>query len=80
MPWLQGKVEMELELITMEEAETKPAGSGREEPNANPTLEPPKSVQFSTLQLTDSLCLVVLCDLALLLLVTQSVLSILMCK
>ena len=38
---------MELELITVEEAETKPAGSGREEPNANPTLDPPKSVLFT---------------------------------
>ena len=47
MSWLQGKVEMELELITAEEAETKPAGSGREEPNANPTLDPPKSVLFT---------------------------------
>ena len=41
---LQGKVEMELELISEQEAETRPAGTGREEPNANPTLEPPKSV------------------------------------
>ena len=40
-------MELELELITAEEAETKPAGSGREEPNANPTLDPPKSVLFT---------------------------------
>ncbi|XP_048584840.1 myoferlin isoform X2 [Nematostella vectensis] len=38
---LTGKVEMALELLTREEAEAKPAGRGREEPNQNPTLEEP---------------------------------------
>ncbi len=33
---------MELEILTEEEALAKPAGRGREEPNQNPTLEPPK--------------------------------------
>ena len=39
---LQGKLEMTLELLTQQEAEEKPAGSGRDEPNMNPTLDPPK--------------------------------------
>jgi len=33
---------MALELLTKDEAATKPAGRGREEPNQNPTLEEPK--------------------------------------
>lgn len=36
-----GKLEMELELLTEEAAKLKPAGFGRNEPNANPHLEPP---------------------------------------
>lgn len=43
---LQGKVEMELELVTELEAEQRPAGKGREDPNMNPTLEEPKSVPY----------------------------------
>ena len=39
---LQGKVEMTIELLTKEEAEVKPAGKARDEPNQNPTLDPPK--------------------------------------
>ncbi len=38
----QGKVEIELEILTEEEARERPAGHGREEPNENPKLEPPK--------------------------------------
>lgn len=38
---LTGKVEMAIELLTCEEAEGKPAGKGRDEPNQNPTLEEP---------------------------------------
>ena len=38
----QGKVEMEIELVTAEEAEERPAGQGQEEPNMNPKLDPPK--------------------------------------
>jgi len=38
---LTGKVEMAIELLTKEEAEGKPAGKGRDEPNQNPTLEEP---------------------------------------
>jgi len=33
---------MEIELITAEEAEVRPAGKARDEPNMNPTLEEPK--------------------------------------
>lgn len=38
----QGKVEMTLELLTEKEAEERPAGKGREEPNMNPVLKPPE--------------------------------------
>ena len=39
---LTGKIEMELELLTEEDAIAKPAGKAREEPNLNPELAPPK--------------------------------------
>ena len=35
---------MTLETLTKAEAEAKPAGEGREDPNKNPTLEEPKYV------------------------------------
>lgn len=38
----QGKVEMTLEVMPKTEAELKPAGEGREDPNKNPTLDEPK--------------------------------------
>lgn len=38
---LQGKLELSLELLSEKEAEERPAGKGREEPNAYPTLQPP---------------------------------------
>lgn len=38
---LAGKLEMTLELLTKQEAEEKPAGKGRDEPNQNPKLDPP---------------------------------------
>ena len=40
----QGKVEMELEVLTKEDAEAKPAGRARDEPNENPRLKPPECV------------------------------------
>ena len=43
--WFQGKLEMTLELLSKQEVEENPAGQGREEPNQNPTLDPPKCVQ-----------------------------------
>ena len=39
---LKGKIELELEILTEEEAREKPAGRAREEPNDNPTLEAPQ--------------------------------------
>ena len=38
----QGKLEMTLEIMKRAEAEAKPAGLGRDEPNKNPPLEEPK--------------------------------------
>lgn len=38
----QGKLEAEIELLTKEEALQRPAGKGRDEPNANPHLDKPK--------------------------------------
>ncbi|XP_074642408.1 myoferlin-like [Tubulanus polymorphus] len=49
---LTGKVEMELELVSEEEAKERPAGCAREEPNANPTLDPPKRPETSFLWFT----------------------------
>ena len=43
-PFVQGKVEMTLELLTENEVAEKPAGKGREEPNAHPRLDEPKYV------------------------------------
>jgi len=40
--FFQGKVEMELEIVTEAEAEKKPVAVARDEPNQHPTLEPPK--------------------------------------
>uniref|UniRef100_A0A3Q2YKB9 Myoferlin n=1 Tax=Hippocampus comes TaxID=109280 RepID=A0A3Q2YKB9_HIPCM len=39
---LAGKVEMTLEIVEEKEMEERPAGKGREEPNMNPRLEPPR--------------------------------------
>lgn len=49
---LAGKIEMELELLTQEEAESRPAGSAREDPNENPHLEPPKRPETSFMWFT----------------------------
>ncbi|XP_037547290.1 myoferlin [Nematolebias whitei] len=38
---LGGKVEMSLEIVTEAEADERPAGKGRDEPNMNPKLDPP---------------------------------------
>lgn len=40
--FLQGKVEMTLEIVEEKEMEERPAGKGRDEPNMNPKLESPK--------------------------------------
>lgn len=42
-PWApQGKLELSLELLTAREAEERPVGKGREEPNKHPTLPEPR--------------------------------------
>uniref|UniRef100_A0A8C3XKS5 C2 domain-containing protein n=1 Tax=Chelydra serpentina TaxID=8475 RepID=A0A8C3XKS5_CHESE len=46
---LSGKIEMTLEMLTDKEAEERPAGKGREEPNMNPTLQPPVRPEASFL-------------------------------
>jgi hypothetical protein len=38
----KGKLEVELEILTEEEARERPAGRAREKPNENPTLEVPQ--------------------------------------
>ncbi|XP_009078939.1 PREDICTED: myoferlin-like, partial [Acanthisitta chloris] len=48
---LSGKVELSLELLTAQEAEERPAGKGREEPNKYPRLLPPKRPKTSFLWL-----------------------------
>lgn len=40
--FLKGKVEMTLEVVNEKEAEERPAGKGRDEPNMNPKLDLPK--------------------------------------
>ncbi|XP_056153667.1 myoferlin-like isoform X2 [Lampris incognitus] len=44
---LGGKVEMTLEVVSEKDADEKPAGKGRDEPNMNPTLNPPKRPETS---------------------------------
>ncbi|XP_074477188.1 myoferlin-like isoform X5 [Sebastes fasciatus] len=39
---LGGKVEMTLEIVGEAQADERPAGKGRDDPNMNPTLDPPK--------------------------------------
>ncbi|XP_078094608.1 myoferlin-like [Mustelus asterias] len=48
-PYLTGKLELTLELLTEQEAEERPAGKGRDEPNMNPKLEPPNRPDTSFL-------------------------------
>ena len=46
---LAGKLEVELEVMSASEASARPAGKGREEPNENPRLDPPKRPETSFL-------------------------------
>ncbi|XP_064114142.1 myoferlin-like [Macrobrachium nipponense] len=39
---IAGKIEMEMEVLTEEEAKERPAGQGRDEPNLNPKLPDPE--------------------------------------
>ncbi|KAG8009074.1 Myoferlin, partial [Nibea albiflora] len=44
---LGGKVEMTLEIVSEAHADERPAGKGRDEPNMNPKLDPPKRPETS---------------------------------
>ncbi|KAM4715581.1 myoferlin-like [Anableps anableps] len=44
---LGGKVEMTLEIVSEAEADERPAGKGRDEPNMNPKLDPPNRPETS---------------------------------
>ncbi|NXJ72630.1 MYOF protein, partial [Rostratula benghalensis] len=48
---LSGKLELSLELLTAKEAEERPAGKGRGDPNVYPTLPPPARPEWSFLWL-----------------------------
>ncbi|KAK7086142.1 hypothetical protein SK128_016539 [Halocaridina rubra] len=49
---IAGKIEMELEVLTEEEAKERPAGQGRDEPNLNPKLPEPNRPATSFLWIT----------------------------
>jgi len=49
---LAGKVEVEIEVVTEEEALERPAGKGQDEPNENPHLEAPQRPETSFLWFT----------------------------
>ncbi|NWT61556.1 MYOF protein, partial [Erythrocercus mccallii] len=55
---LSGKLELSLELLTAQEAQERPVGKGREEPNKHPTLPEPKRPKSSFLWLQSPLSLV----------------------
>ncbi|KAM4704437.1 myoferlin isoform 1-T1 [Rhinophrynus dorsalis] len=50
---LAGKVELTLEVLNEKEAEERPAGKGRDEPNMNPKLDPPNRPDTSFLWFTN---------------------------
>ncbi|XP_040848383.1 myoferlin isoform X2 [Ochotona curzoniae] len=50
---LAGKVEMTLEVLNEKEADERPAGKGRDEPNMNPKLDPPNRPETSFLWFTN---------------------------
>ncbi|XP_030058885.1 myoferlin isoform X1 [Microcaecilia unicolor] len=50
---LAGKIEMTLEVLNEKDAEEKPAGKGRDEPNMNPKLDPPNRPETSFLWFTN---------------------------
>ncbi|XP_064256287.1 fer-1-like protein 5 [Passer domesticus] len=55
---LSGKLELSLELLTAREAEERPVGKGREEPNKHPALPEPRRPKSSFLWLRSPLSLV----------------------
>lgn len=50
---MAGKVEMTLEILNENEADERPAGKGRDEPNMNPKLDPPNRPETSFLWFTN---------------------------
>ncbi|XP_058399534.1 myoferlin isoform X4 [Diceros bicornis minor] len=50
---MAGKVEMTLEVLSEKEADERPAGKGRDEPNMNPKLDPPNRPETSFLWFTN---------------------------
>ncbi|KAM4637060.1 myoferlin isoform 2-T2 [Discoglossus pictus] len=50
---LAGKIELTLEVLNEKDAEERPAGKGRDEPNMNPKLEPPNRPETSFLWFTN---------------------------
>ncbi|XP_031760541.1 myoferlin isoform X3 [Xenopus tropicalis] len=50
---LAGKIEMTLEVLNEKDAEERPAGKGRDEPNMNPKLDPPNRPDTSFLWFTN---------------------------
>ncbi|XP_008584158.1 PREDICTED: myoferlin isoform X1 [Galeopterus variegatus] len=50
---MAGKVEMTLEILNEKEADERPAGKGRDEPNVNPRLDPPNRPETSFLWFTN---------------------------
>uniref|UniRef100_A0A8C5MHN0 Myoferlin n=1 Tax=Leptobrachium leishanense TaxID=445787 RepID=A0A8C5MHN0_9ANUR len=50
---LAGKIELTLEVVNEKEAEERPAGKGRDEPNMNPKLDPPNRPDTSFLWFTN---------------------------
>lgn len=50
---MAGKVEMTLEILNEKEADERPAGKGRDEPNMNPKLDPPNRPDTSFLWFTN---------------------------
>ncbi|XP_038016101.1 myoferlin-like [Motacilla alba alba] len=55
---LSGKLELSLELLSAQEAEERPVGKGREEPNKHPTLPEPRRPKSSFLWLRSPLRLI----------------------
>nr|XP_036871621.1 myoferlin [Manis javanica] len=50
---MAGKVEMTLEVLNEKEADERPSGKGRDEPNMNPKLDPPNRPETSFLWFTN---------------------------
>ncbi|KAM4034388.1 LOW QUALITY PROTEIN: myoferlin [Anomaloglossus baeobatrachus] len=50
---LAGKIELTLEVLNEKDAEERPAGKGRDEPNMNPKLDPPNRPETSFLWFTN---------------------------